>query len=125
MVRQVVNNDFQAFFHDLEAERRNFRYPPFTHLIYIYMRHKDNRLLDSAAMEMGARLRQWFSSRVLGPDKPAVSKVKTMNIRKIMLKLELGIDLALVRKYLRQAQQQMMQNKQYSSLQIYFDVDPL
>ena len=125
MVRQVVNNDFQAFFHDLEAERRNFRYPPFTHLIYIYMRHKDNRLLDSAAMEMGARLRQWFSSRVLGPDKPAVSKVKTMNIRKIMLKLELGIDLTLVRKYLRQAQQQMMQNKQYSSLQIYFDVDPL
>lgn len=125
MVRQVVNNDFQTFFHDLEAERRNFRYPPFTHLIYIYMRHKDNRLLDSAAMEMGARLRQWFSSRVLGPDKPAVSKVKTMNIRKIMLKLELGIDLALVRKYLRQAQQQMKQNKQYSSLQIYFDVDPL
>ena len=125
MVRQVVNNDFQAFFHDLEAERRNFRYPPFTHLIYIYMRHKDNRLLDSAAMEMGARLRQWFSSRVLGPDKPAVSKVKTMNIRKIMLKLELGIDLTLMRKYLRQAQQQMMQNKQYSSLQIYFDVDPL
>lgn len=125
MVRQVVNNDFQAFFHDLEAERRSFRYPPFTHLVYIYMRHKDNRLIDSAAMEMGARLRQWFSGRVLGPDKPAVAKVKTMNIRKIMLKLELGIDLALVRKYLRQAQQQMMQNKQYSSLQIYFDVDPL
>ena len=125
MVRQVVNNDFQTFFHDLEAERRSFRYPPFTHLIYIYMRHKDNRLIDSAAMEMGARLRQWFSGRVLGPDKPAVAKVKTMNIRKIMLKLELGIDLALVRKYLRQAQQQMKQNKQYSSLQIYFDVDPL
>lgn len=125
VVRQVVSNDFQTFFQNLEEERRNFRYPPFTHLIYIYMRHKDVRLIDSAAMEMGARLRQWFGNRVLGPDKPAVAKVKTMNIRKIMLKLELGIDLALVRKYLRQAQQQMMQNKQYSSLQIFFDVDPL
>lgn len=125
VVRQVVSNDFQAFFQNLEEERRNFRYPPFTHLIYIHMRHKDVRLIDSAAMEMGARLRQWFGNRVLGPDKPAVAKVKTMNIRKIMLKLELGIDLALVRKYLRQAQQQMMQNKQYSSLQMFFDVDPL
>lgn len=125
VVRQVVSNDFQTFFQNLEEERRNFRYPPFTHLIYIYMRHKDVRLIDSAAMEMGARLRQWFGNRVLGPDKPAVAKVKTMNIRKIMLKLELGIDLALVRKYLRQAQQQMMQNKQYSSLQMFFDVDPL
>ena len=125
VVRQVVTNDFQSFFRDLEQERRDFRYPPFSHLIYVYMRNKDNRLLESAAMEMGARLRQWFGARVLGPDKPAVAKVKTMNIRKIVLKLELGIDLASVRKYLRQAEQQMMQNKQYASLQIYFDVDPL
>ena len=125
VVRQVVTNDFQSFFRDLERERRDFRYPPFSHLIYVYMRNKDNRLLESAAMEMGARLRQWFGGRVLGPDKPAVAKVKTMNIRKIVLKLELGIDLASVRKYLRQAEQQMMQNKQYASLQIYFDVDPL
>ena len=125
VVRQVVTNDFQSFFRDLEQERRDFRYPPFSHLIYVYMRNKDNRLLESAAMEMGARLRQWFGGRVLGPDKPAVAKVKTMNIRKIVLKLELGIDLASVRKYLRQAEQQMMQNKKYASLQIYFDVDPL
>ena len=125
VVRQVVTNDFQSFFRDLEQERRDFRYPPFSHLIYVYMRNKDNRLLESSAMEMGARLRQWFGGRVLGPDKPAVAKVKTMNIRKIVLKLELGIDLASVRKYLRQAEQQMMQNKQYASLQIYFDVDPL
>ena len=89
------------------------------------MRNKDNRVLDSAAMEMGSRLRQWFGNRVLGPDKPAVAKVKTMNIRKIVLKLELGIDLALVRKYLREAERQMMDNKQYASLQIHFDVDPL
>ena len=96
-------------------------------LVLLQTKNKDldNRLLESAAMEMGARLRQWFGGRVLGPDKPAVAKVKTMNIRKIVLKLELGIDLASVRKYLRQAEQQMMQNKQYASLQIYFDVDPL
>jgi len=125
VVRQVVTNDFQSFFRDLEEERRDFRYPPFSHLIYIYMRNKDNRVLDSAAMEMGSRLRQWFGSRVLGPDKPAVAKVKTMNIRKIVLKLELGIDLTRVRKYLRDAERQMMENKQYASLQIHFDVDPL
>ncbi len=125
VVRQVVTNDFQSFFRDLEEERRDFRYPPFSHLIYIYMRNKDNRVLDSAAMEMGSRLRQWFGSRVLGPDKPAVAKVKAMNIRKIVLKLELGIDLTRVRKYLRDAERQMMDNKQYASLQIHFDVDPL
>ena len=125
IVQQVVANDFSSYFKDLEQERRDFRYPPFTHLIYVYMKHKDERVIESAAMEMGARLRQWFGVRVLGPDKPAVAKIKTMNIRKIVLKLELGIDLALVRRYLRQAEHDMMQNKQYVSLNIYFDVDPL
>ena len=125
IVQQVVANDFSSYFKDLEQERRDFRYPPFTHLIYVYVKHKDERVIESAAMEMGARLRQWFGVRVLGPDKPAVAKIKTMNIRKIVLKLELGIDLALVRRYLRQAEHDMMQNKQYVSLQIYFDVDPL
>lgn len=125
IVQQVVANDFSSYFKDLEQERRDFRYPPFTHLIYVYVKHKDERVIESAAMEMGARMRQWFGVRVLGPDKPAVAKIKTMNIRKIVLKLELGIDLALVRRYLRQAEHDMMQNKQYVSLQIYFDVDPL
>ena len=125
IVQQVVANDFSSYFKDLEQERRDFRYPPFTHLIYVYVKHKDERVIESAAMEMGARLRQCFGMRVLGPDKPAVAKIKTMNIRKIVLKLELGIDLALVRRYLRQAERDMMQNKQYVSLNIYFDVDPL
>uniref|UniRef100_UPI0028E69BEA replication restart helicase PriA n=1 Tax=Prevotella koreensis TaxID=2490854 RepID=UPI0028E69BEA len=116
IVQQVVANDFSSYFKDLEQERRDFRYPPFTHLIYVYVKHKDERVIESAAMEMGARLRQWFGARVLGPDKPAVAKIKTMNIRKIVLKLELGIDLALVRRYLRQAEHDMMQNKQYVSL---------
>jgi primosomal protein N' (replication factor Y) len=33
--------------------------------------------------------------------------------------------MAEVRKYLTLVQQQMLQDKRYSSLQIYFDVDPL
>ncbi|MDD7317950.1 MAG: primosomal protein N' [Prevotella sp.] len=125
IVRQVVENDFVSYFKDLEQERRDFRYPPFTHLIYVYMKHRDERLTESAAMEMGARLRQGLGTRVLGPDKPAVAKVKTMNIRKIVLKLEIGIDLAQVRRYLRQTEREMMRNKQYNSLQVYFDIDPL
>ena len=74
---------------------------------------------------MGARLRFWFTNRVLGPDKPSVARVKTLSIRKLMLKIEPQLNLADVRRCLLEAQQQMMQDKRYSSLQIYYDVDPL
>jgi primosomal protein N' (replication factor Y) len=74
---------------------------------------------------MGTRLRRWFFGRVLGPDKPGISKVKSLSIRKIVLKFEPGLNMAEVRKYLALAQQQMLQDKRYSTLQIYFDIDPL
>jgi primosomal protein N' (replication factor Y) len=74
---------------------------------------------------MGSRLRQWFGGRVLGPDKPAVAKVKSQNIRKLVLKLENGIDMKRVREYLLLAQSQILADKRYASLQIYYDVDPL
>ena len=70
-------------------------------------------------------MRQWFGARVLGPDKPAVAKVKTLAIRKLIVKLEPGLNMAEVRKYLALAQQQLLQDKRYASLQVYFDVDPL
>jgi primosomal protein N' (replication factor Y) len=89
------------------------------------MRHKTESTVESAAIYMGSLLRQWFGERVLGPDKPSVARVKTLSIRTIILKLENGIDLPKVRDYLRMAQKQILQDKQYAALQIFFDVDPL
>jgi primosomal protein N' (replication factor Y) len=54
-----------------------------------------------------------------------VAKVKSQNIRKLVLKLENGIDMKKVREYLLLAQSQMLTDKRYNSLQIYYDVDPL
>ena len=125
VIRQIVDNDYNAFFRSIMAERRQFRYPPFTRLVYVYLKHRSDSLVDTAGLEFGSRLRQWFGTRVLGPDRPAVAKVKSLSIRKILLKVEPGLDLPSVRKYLTLAQQQMLQDKRYASLQIYFDVDPL
>jgi primosomal protein N' (replication factor Y) len=125
IIHQVVRNDYQALYRDLIAERQQFLYPPYYRLIYVYLKHQKDDLVNTAAIEMGSRLRQWFGGRVLGPDKPAVARVKSLSIRKLMLKLENGIDIPLVRKYLVLARQQLLQDKHYASLQIYYDVDPL
>lgn len=74
---------------------------------------------------MGALLRRSMAERVLGPDKPSVARVKQMHIRKLVLKLEQGVDLNRTRRFLLQTRQQLLALKNYSSLQIFFDVDPL
>ena len=125
LVRQVVHNDYAGLYHDLCDERLAFRYPPFCRLVYVYVKHRQEHLAETAALTLGSWLRQWFGARVLGPDKPAVAVVKTLAIRKLMLKLEPGLNMADVRRYLHLAQQQLLQDKRFSSLQLYFDVDPL
>jgi primosomal protein N' len=125
LIDYVKRNDYTSFYRSLMAERQAFHYPPYYHIIYIFLKHQKDQLVDTAGLELGARLRQWFGARVLGPDKPAVARVKTLSIRKLVLKLERGIDMAKVREYLRLAQTQMLQDKRYASLQLYYDVDPL
>lgn len=125
VIQQVVRNDYVALYKDLIAERQAFHYPPYYHLVYVYLKHRYDDVVNTASIELGSRLRQWFPGRVLGPDKPAVAKVKSQNIRKLVLKLENGIDMKKVREYLLMAQSQMLTDKRYSSLQIYYDVDPL
>ena len=124
VISQVVHNDYATFYHDLLEERNAFHYPPFYHLINVYLRHKQENVCHQASLELGQTLRSWFGDRVLGPDKPAVARVKTLCIRKIVLKLENGIDQKKVREYLNFAQGQMLRDPRYGGLQVHFDVDP-
>ena len=124
VISQVVHNDYATFYRDLLEERKAFHYPPFYHLINVYLKHKHEKVCQQASMELGQTLRGWFGERILGPDKPAVARVKTMNIRKIVLKLENGIDQKKVREYLKYAQTMMLKDPRYGALQIYYDVDP-
>ena len=125
VISQVVHNDYEGFYQDLLEERRVFHYPPFYHLINVYLKHKHDKVCQQASLELGKTLRSWFGERILGPDKPAVARVKTMNIRKIVIKLENGIDQKKVRQYLAYAQEVMLKDPRYGALQIYYDVDPL
>lgn len=124
VISRIVRNDGATFLDEQLEERRMFRYPPFCHLTYIYLKHRDNTVVDTAAISLGNMLRGWFGDRVLGPDKPSVAKIKALNIRKIVLKLENGIDLAKARLYLRKAQYAIIQTQGFKTVQIYFDIDP-
>ena len=122
---RVVHHDMEGMAADIMEERALFHYPPYYRLIYVFVRHRHEQVAERAAKDLSVRLRQFFGSRVLGPDKPSVARVKTLHIRKLVLKLENGIDLKKVRECLRDIQHLMSEDIRYNSLQIFYDVDPL
>ena len=82
-------------------------------------------MVDKASAELASWLRQWFGERAIGPSKPEVSKVKTLNIRQIVLKFEKGVDMAKVRQYLTKARSALLADKRFSTLTLFYDVDPV
>lgn len=124
VINQIVNNDFQGFFDSLMIERQMFNYPPFSHVIYVFLKHKNRNTVESAAIEMTYRLKNCLGERVLGPETPFVSVVKSLNIRRLMIKLENGLSMQKTREYLRFCQSELMKDKRYNSLVMYYDVDP-
>lgn len=125
VIGQVVRNDYQAFYTDLLEERRLFKYPPFYRLVYIYLKHSKEQVAETAGIELGSRLRQFFSDRLLGPDRPAVARIKSLHIRKLVLKLEPSLSGEQVRQCLHYAHKEMMKDKKYATLHVFYDVDPL
>ena len=123
IVGQVVRHDYEGMYAEQAEERELFRFPPFCRVIFIYMKHRDEQVVERLSEEFGSLLRQVFGERVLGPDTPPVSRIQLMHIRSLMLKMELTAPMPAVRQRLTALQQQILAMPGYRSAQIYYDVD--
>ncbi len=125
IIPQVISNDYEAMVGGQLAERQMFHYPPYYRLVYVYLKNRNETLLDLMAQTMAAKLRAVFGNRVLGPDKPPVARVQTLFIRKIILKIEAKAPMARARELLVRVQKEMLMEDRFKSLIVYYDVDPM
>lgn len=125
VVDYIVRSDYKALYMQQMQERLTFHYPPFTRLVAIYLKHRDEHVVEGAAYQLAAYLRPHFGDCLLGPDKPAVGRVQLLYIRKILVKVSPKLDLASVRRTLLDARRLTQSAVVYKSVNIYFDVNPL
>lgn len=121
----VEKHDYAGFYQFELGERRAFAYPPFSKLIYVCLKHRDERELDNLASIYADRLRELLGSRVQGPGKPGVSKVQNLYIRHVMVKIEPEASVAKVKEILRWLYADMRAKiPAMRGLTLYYDVDP-
>ena len=58
LIHEVVTNNYRSLFDEQIAERHLFKYPPFYRLVYVYLKHRKQEVLDQAADVMARYLRQ-------------------------------------------------------------------
>lgn len=125
ILRHVRAHDYKAYYNEELEERKRYSYPPFTRIINIYLKNKDAAAADMGAVILAKALRDIFGDRVLGPEKPFVSRVALWYIQSVMLKIEAGASMKKVKDILRAAHARLAEIPQIKTSVIYYDVDPV
>lgn len=125
LLQTVLQHDYEGMYQSQLEERFLFHYPPFFRLIEITLKHPKEATVQAAAVELAASLREHLQDRVLGPDKPAIGKLRNLFIRKIVLKIETAASIASLRTVLTQSQRQLTGQPAYRYVAIQYDVDPM
>ena len=126
VIGYVCRHDYDGFYQYELAERHRFHYPPFTRIINIYLKHRDDALVGEMAVRYSQLLRNVFKDRVLGPESPTVGRVQQLFIRQLVLKMEMEASMAKVKKILRDLYEQMLATDgRMKQVRLYYDVDPV
>ena len=126
VIKYVQAHDYEGFYQHELADRRQFGYPPFTKVINIYLKHRDDVTVGELAVRYSGLLRQVFGTRVLGPMAPFVARVQNLYSRQITLKIETIASMVKVKKILRDLYEQMIAaDARMKTVRLYYDVDPV
>ena len=126
VIKYVQAHDYEGFYNHELADRKKFGYPPFTKVINIYLKHRDDATAGELAVRYSGLLRQVFGTRVLGPMTPLVARVQNLYIRQVTLKMETAASMSKVKGILRTLYEQMLAaDARMKSIRLYYDVDPI
>lgn len=125
IIKYVVDHDYEGYYaYELEQRQRT-NYPPFSRIINIYLKHRDDNTLTEMSVRFSNMLRQIFGKRVLGPESPLIARIQQLYIRQIMLKMETTASMSAVKQILRNEYEQSLSDARMKSVIVYYDVDPM
>ncbi len=120
----IVSGDYQKMYENEILLRKKFQYPPFYRLIKIGIKHSKKDIVNNFSELLATNLKKVLGKRVYGPQVPVISKIKNLYIREILIKLENKISLSKVKELIITNTEQLKDFKGYSSVLVYYDVDP-
>lgn len=123
LFKYLQANDYVSFYHLQLNERRLFNYPPYTRLISIVFKHRNEGVVDSGAHYFASSLRNSLGDMVLGPNVPVISYIKRQHIREVLLKLDISLSHVRVREFIRYVEHHFRSYDKFRYVTLNYDVD--
>jgi primosomal protein N' (replication factor Y) len=126
VLKWVQDHDYVKMYQSEMTHRKEFLYPPFSRLMQITLKHINFDLVNRAAEELSKLLQADFKNLVVGPAQPIIGRIRNQYLMELMLKLpkENG-KIASGKKAIQHHVNLLLSQKQYKSVAVIINVDPL
>lgn len=124
IIQQVTTYSYEEMFKEQRLDRKQYHYPPYYRLIHIELKHVKAEIVSAAADFLAGRLRILFEKRVLGPEFAPIARVRMQYHKRIILKLEVGLDIPKVKNAIETEVKRLQFHADHRKVRVYFDVDP-
>ncbi len=125
IIKNIIDNDYEAMFMSQLALRKQFKYPPFYRLIEIKLTHKKENIVKNASLQLAEELKNIFGRRILGPEAPLISRIKNQYIRVILIKIEKNLSPSKSKAYINFSINKVKTVEKYKYVRFSADVDPM
>lgn len=123
ILKQVLNQDYNAMFNSQLNDRYQYHYPPYYRLIKVTMKHKNHELLTQSAEWLYGVLKQNTTIPILGPEEPAINRIKSLYIREILIKIPSDQNVGRIKKILNRVLHSFDAIGQFKSVKKSINVD--
>jgi primosomal protein N' (replication factor Y) len=124
VLNAIMAGDYLSFYRAQMEHRKQFGYPPYSRLVRIELRHLEEAHVAEMAEVLGKWLQGYFGARLLGPEKPSISRIRNRYIRHLLIKLNKG-DLRAEKTQIIHAIRHLEAQAKDRNLRIITDVDPV
>ncbi|EMY3557532.1 primosomal protein N' [Flavobacterium psychrophilum] len=122
-IQQVVQNDYLSMFNEQLYERKIYHYPPYFKLIKLTLKQKDFDKLKEGSMWLYQVLKQQFDIPVLGPEEPAINRIRNEYIRTILIKIPQEKSLGNTKKTIQRILNSFESVSQFRAIKVGVNVD--
>jgi primosomal protein N' (replication factor Y) len=122
-IQQVTNNDYTGMYKEQLYDRQIYKYPPYFKIIKITLKHRDFDKLKEGSMWLYQVMTQNLNIPVLGPEEPAINRIRNEYIRTIIIKIPINTSIVSTKDRIQKMLNSFDSVAQYRAIRVGVNVD--
>ncbi|WP_264551278.1 primosomal protein N' [Flavobacterium sp. N2038] len=122
-IQQVTSHNYIGMYKEQLYDRQIYKYPPYFRIIKLTLKHREFEKLKEGSMWLYQVLSQNLNIPVLGPEEPAISRIRNEYLRTILIKIPQNLHLGNTKKTIQKMLNSFEAVAQYRAIKVVVNVD--